>query len=115
MKDKELCFEYKGKGFNLNVKECNFLERFRGLMFRKKGFSEVLLFDFNKPVKYSIHSFFVKFDFIALWLDEKNNVIKIKRVKPFVFSIKPKQKFSKLIEIPITEKNCEIIQSLVEK
>jgi len=115
MKDRELCFKYKGKELKLNLKECNFFERFRGLMFRKKSFSDCLLFDFKKPVLWSIHSFFVNFDFIAIWLDDKNNVIETKKVKPFIFRIKPKQKFSKLVEIPMTKQNKNMIQNLVEK
>lgn len=115
MKNKKDCFRYNKEKICLDVKECGFFERFRGLMFRKKNFSDILLFDFKKPVGYSIHSWFVFFDFLAVWIDENDNVIEIKRVKPFVFRIKPKQKFSRLIEIPFSDKNKKTIQKLVEE
>ena len=43
MKNKKDCFRYNKEKICLDVKECGFFERFRGLMFRKKNFSDILL------------------------------------------------------------------------
>ena len=71
-------------------------------MFKKN--SPPLLFIFKKPTRQPIHSFFCK-PFIAIWLNKKNQIIEIKKVKPNQLSIKPKQKFTKLLEIPENNPN----------
>src|SRR4030042_1377702 len=81
----------------IEVEKCHSLfSQARGLMFKKK--SESLLFIFKNKKRRAIHSFFC-IPFIAIWFDEKK-VIEIKRVKSWRFSIKPKHKFNKLLEIP---------------
>ena len=115
MKKKRVGFKNKGKKINLLVKECNILERIRGLMFRRNNADMILLFDFRKQTKERIHSYFVFFDFLAVWTDDKNNVIEKRIVKPFTLSIKPKKSFHKLIEIPINKKNKKIIHFFVGK
>jgi uncharacterized membrane protein (UPF0127 family) len=79
-----------------------------GLMFRTRWTGN-LLFDFKKEGKWAISAFFVFFSFLALWLDEKNNVLEYKIVKPFTFSVQPKNEFAKLIEIPLNNKNKNLI------
>ena len=96
-------FNYKSKRINLDVKSCNVVERAIGLMFKKREKARALLFDFKKPVSISIHSFFVFFPFIAVWLDNKNKVVDIKRIKPFILAVKPKKSFTKIVEIPINK------------
>ncbi|MFH1365099.1 MAG: hypothetical protein ABIH28_00755, partial [archaeon] len=58
----------KNKKINIEVVRCNFFQMFRGLMFTRKEKARVLLFDFKKPVKIAIHSYFVFFPFLAVWL-----------------------------------------------
>ncbi len=82
------------------IKECKGINKYFGLMFKNKGETFPLLFRSNNPIK-SIHSFFVFFPFIALWLDENYNVVDYKIVKPFSFSIKPKFPVRFLLEVPI--------------
>jgi|TARA_B100001971_G_C18100500_1_gene488558 uncharacterized membrane protein (UPF0127 family) len=95
-------FEYSGKNFNLGVKECkNFISQSTGLMFRKK--SKPLLFIFKKPKKRTIHSFFC-LPFIAIWFNEER-IIGIKKVMPWNPLVKPKEKYDKLLEIPLNNKN----------
>jgi len=90
-------FSYHGKKIHLDVKKCNtILKKTRGLMFRKK--SKPLLFIFKKPVKQAIHSFFC-LPFIAVWFNG-NRIIDMKIVKKWEISIKPQEKFDKLLEIP---------------
>jgi uncharacterized membrane protein (UPF0127 family) len=90
----------------INAKSLSLPEQFIGLMFKSRESDNLL---FNIGGRWGIHSFFVFFDFLALWLDEKNNVLEYKIVKPFTFSIKPKSKFAKLIEIPLNSKNKNLI------
>ena len=66
----------------LSVKETGFFSRGIGLMFRSFK-TKNLLFSFKKDVGLSITSFFVFFKFLASWLDDKNNVLEFKVVRPF--------------------------------
>ncbi len=103
-------FKYKNKTYSIQVKECKtILQKTTGLMFRKK--SPALLFLYTKPKKQAIHSFFC-IPFIAIWFN-KNKIIKIKLVKPSNPSIKPKEKFDKLLEIPKNNKQfSEILKEI---
>jgi len=94
-------FNYKGKEAKIEVEECKTIfEKARGLMFRKN--SKPLLFYFKKPKRYRIHSFFCK-PFIAIWFNN-DKIIDIRLVEPWVFFIRPKHKFDKLLEIPSNTK-----------
>ena len=90
-------FNYKGKDIELDVRECKtiFL-KISGLMFKKN--SKPLLFVFRKLGKRSIHSFFC-LPFIAIWFDGER-IVYVKLIKSKKISIKPKEKFDKLLEIP---------------
>ncbi len=72
-------------------------KKFRGLMFRKNPKS--LIFVFKNPTRQSIHSFFCK-PFKAIWIND-GKIIDEKVVLPYKISIKPKEKFTHLIEIPL--------------
>ena len=100
---------YRRKGISVSARTCGFLGMIRGLMFRSKN-TENLLFD---NFSGGIHSWFVFFPFLAVFLDGKNKVVDIKVVKPFRLSIKSKKNFSKLIEIPINNSNKDTIGLLV--
>jgi len=90
-------FIYKKKRFSLDVDKCeDIFSQASGLMFKKN--SKPLLFIFKNKKTRAIHSFFCV-PFIAIWFDEEK-IIEIKNVNPWVFSIKPKDKFNKLLEIP---------------
>ena len=95
------------------VKECNGFNKIIGLMFTKKEKARALLFDFKKPVRIPIHSFFVFFPFLVIWLNNKNKIIEIRFVKPFNCPIHSKENFSKILEIPVNKKYNEIIEILV--
>ena len=106
-------FIHKNKNIGLDIKRCNFFQMFRGLMFtRCEKARALLLFDFKKSRRMKIHSWFVFFHFVAIWLDDKNKVLEIKRVKPFRFCVLPKKKFCKLIEIPINKEYDKVIESI---
>lgn len=108
---------FKGRKFSLKVKKVSYFGRIRGLMFKKKD-SDALLFDFFKECRESIHSLFVFFPFLALWLNKRNEILEYKVVRPFTFFVRPKKSFYKLIEIPLNteqiDKN-ELVDLLVGK
>ncbi|MEN7982083.1 MAG: hypothetical protein ABFQ65_01405 [Nanoarchaeota archaeon] len=106
--------KYKNKNIEVCVKKVSFFGKFIGLMFRTKNTSN-LLFDFRKNFILAIHSYFVFFDFLAIWVDENNNVLDFKMVKPFSINVCPKLPFTKLVEIPFNDKNKKIIEFFVGK
>ena len=101
---KSISFKHKGKKINLDVEVCGFFGKIFGLMFMPRENANALLFDFKKPTRVRIHSFFVFFPFVAVWLDDKNKIVQIKKVMPFISSIRCKKNFYKLIEIPFNTK-----------
>lgn len=106
-------FSYKKRKIVLEVKECSSLwSKFMGLMFRTKN-TAPLIFIFNKPTKTPIHSLFCQ-EFIAVWLDDKNRVVGVKKVKSWRWSVKPKKKFVNLVEIPINKRYRRMIKFLVD-
>ncbi len=116
MKNINLTFKYLNKKLEIKVKKLSIFQKGIGLMFKfNPEKTDNLLFAFNKPLMRIIHSYFVFFNFLAVWTDENNNVLECKIVKPFNLIIKPKNKFSKLVEIPLCKKNKNIINFFVEK
>ena len=103
----------KGSNFFVNAKKVGPLGKFIGLMF-KSNKTECLLFDFSKPVSISIHSCFVFFPFLAVWIDGKYSVLEKRVIYPWKFSVRPKSKFNMLVEIPFNEKNRKVIKSLMK-
>lgn len=101
-----------GKKIDINVKKCSYIGKLFGLMFKSRNSSN-LLFEFSREVKYSIHSYFVFFDFLAVWLDENNKILEWELVRPFTTVIRPKKSFKKLVELPLNKDNNEIIRFLV--
>jgi uncharacterized membrane protein (UPF0127 family) len=104
----KLRLKYSGKSLELKIKRTNLFSKFFGLMFRSSE-TENLLFDFAKDCKIRIHSFFVFFPFLIIWLNEENEVVGHKIVKPFRFSVSSTKKFRKFVEVPINRKNRRIL------
>jgi len=84
----------------IRAKRVSGFEKYLGLMFKSRENAEPIVLDFSRDSNASIHSFFVFFPFIAVWLDENNQVIDMFKVKPNCI-IKPYKKFRKVLEIPI--------------
>ncbi len=106
----EIGLKHKNKKINLEVEKCNLFEMFRGLMFRRREKAPaLLLFDFKKSLRMKIHSWFVFFPFIAIWLDDKNKILEIKKIKSWRFLVFPKKSFCRLIEIPINKRYEKIV------
>ncbi len=95
-----------------NVTECRGFMKLIGLMFKNKERANALLFSFSKPTMAAIHSFFVFFPFVAVWLLD-GKVIEIILVKPFSFHVTPKKAFNQLIEIPMNNSYREVTDFLV--
>ncbi len=108
---KEIVIRYKGKKVKVLVRECNLFHKLLGLMFSDREKSEALLFAFRSKGKIIIHSFFVFYPFLAVWLDEKNKIVDMKTVSPFVPYISHKNKANKLVEIPISKKYDGILET----
>lgn len=113
MKNKKIGFKYKNKRVKINLKVCEGFEKIIGLMFTRKEKARALLFEFPHLTKIPIHSFFVFFPFIAIWLDDKNKIVEIKIIKPFKFAVLPKKQFNQLIEVPINGNYSKIVKLLV--
>jgi len=79
----------------------NVFQKMRGLMFRSRKYNTPLLFVFNKPGNYAIHSFFCR-KFIGVWMLD-NKIIDVKIVTPYKFSVTPEKKFNLLLEVPLTK------------
>jgi len=93
----------EGKKISFEVKVVPKWYEGIGLMFSFKEKASALLFEFKKPVRMAIHSFFVFFPFVAIWLDDDYNILDIKTVRPFSFRVLPSGKFTKLIEVPLNK------------
>ncbi len=98
-----------------NIKKLSELGKATGLMFHYRENCPAMLFEFSKPTRMRIHSFFVFFKFGAVWLDDKNRIIYKKIVKPFNISISPKRPFYKLLEIPLNRKYDKKVKSIFDK
>ena len=105
---------YKSRSIEVIAEKASALGKIRGLMF-KSSKTNNLLFEFKNENNCAIHSFFVRFSFLAIWLDSKNIVVDFAVVRPFRFHVQPKKKSRKLIEIPFNEGNKQIIAFFVGK
>jgi len=109
---KEITIHYKKKRIKIIAEDCNILQKFIGLMFSSKNKAKILLFNFKRRQGIRIHSFFVFYPFVAVWLDKKNKVVDLKIVKPFTFCVSPKRKCLKLVEIPMSHQYKKIIKRI---
>ena len=102
------------RNINIRARRLSKIGMIKGLMFCPTN-TETLLFDFGHDARHAIHSYFVFFTFLAVWLDEKNNVVDKFKVRPFTTLRMPNVKCRKLIEIPCNDNNEKIIEFFVEK
>jgi len=73
--------------------------RARGLMFRNNPVT--ILFKFDSTGRNSIHSFFVFFEFDAVYLDKNKRVVDCyERIAPFTLLVVPKKPSHYLVEFP---------------
>ena len=114
IKNKSFKFKFQGKTCVLkDFQICKTIfSKTIGLMFKKNP--ENLLFVFEEPVKISIHSFFCRKKFVAIWL-LKGRIIDARIVSPWKVNICPRKKFDKLLELPFNDiKKISQFSSLLE-
>ncbi len=92
------------------VKKLSLFGKFKGLMFSRRKKAKALLFEWKNC---AIHSFFVFYPFLALWLDGHNKIVDKKIVKPFSLCVFSGKNSEKLLEVPINKKYRGEILSLV--
>ncbi|MBU0467290.1 MAG: DUF192 domain-containing protein [Nanoarchaeota archaeon] len=105
---------FNKKWIDIDLRKTSQLGKVFGLMF-KSSKTQNLLFEFSDREIKTIHSFFVFFPFLAVWLDKKNKVLDYKLVKPFTLAVNSKTAPKKLIEIPLNNKNKKIVEIFVGK
>ena len=104
---------FKGKKkLSVNVLKMNFLTQYLGLMFSSSKTS-IRLFSYSKDCGIMIHSWFVFYPFLIVWLDKSKKVIGFKKVLPFTSCVIPKKKFRHFIEIPFNSLNKKILSNFV--
>jgi len=103
---------YKGKRFGLDVKKCSGISKFFGLMFKGRNAGN-LLFEFDRETSLAIHSLFCP-EFLAIWANN-NKFVAFEVVKPWKLGVKPAEKFTKLLEIPVNSRNSAVITFIVGK
>ena len=111
---KKVSFSFNGKKASVLAKKCVGINRSVGLMFKRREKARALLFEFKRPTNLRISSLFVFFPFIVVWLDRKNRVLEIRKVKPFIISVMARKPYKKFLEIPLNskyEKQAEIFFS----
>ena len=100
--------KYNNKKIRIDAREVKGFGTVSGLMFKSKNTGNLF---FRKV--FGIHSFFVFFDFLAVWLNSDGDVLKVDVVKPFSFNINSPEGYRGLIEIPINNRNRKNIELLV--
>src|SRR3989344_5361438 len=103
---------WRGRNISFKVKKVSFFGKISGLMFRTPS-TDNLLFTFSRRTRISLHSWFVFFPFLVLWLDEENNVLEWSTVYPFSTVIRPQKSFSAVVEIPFHARNRRFFQFFV--
>src|SRR3989344_5271772 len=108
---KNFYINFKNKKIKIpDVKKLSLFEKGIGLMFSPRKNAKALLFEFKKPAKMRFTSWFVFFPFLIIWLDDKNNVLDFKEVKPFTSHIPSEKPCKRVLEIPFNDNYEEIIK-----
>ena len=109
----QIVIKCKNEHITISCLKLSYFGKMLGLLFSKLENSDILLFEFKEDVHNSIHSFYVFFDFLAVWLDKDNNIIESKIIKPWKMKIYPEKEYRKLIEIPINKQNSKLIKRII--
>tara|TARA_Y100000310_G_scaffold345693_1_gene468358 strand:+ start:10682 stop:11026 length:345 start_codon:yes stop_codon:yes gene_type:complete len=100
-----------GRELEIDVKKVRGLGIFRGLMFRRREKAPALLFNLRS----SLHSLFVFFPFVVLWLDSDDKIVDSCVVRSWKFRIDSDKRYSKIVEIPISRRYRSILDFVVGK
>ncbi len=77
--------------------------------------TKIRLFSYSKNSKIMIHSWFVFYPFLIVWLDDKKRIVAWKKVFPFTSCVVPPKKFRHFIEIPFNSSNKKILMNFISK
>ncbi len=102
------------KIFDVDVKRMNFFTQFIGLMFTSKN-AKIRLFSYSKDSKIMIHSWFIYYPFLIIWLNRKKRIVGWKKVFPFNSCVVPPKKFRHFVEIPFNSSNKKILMNFLSK
>ena len=106
---------YRGKKFlNAPVLRAGLFTQFIGLMFSRRKTS-IRLFSYSSDRRVPIHSWFVFYKFLIVWLDSNDKIIDWRVVKPFTSCVLPDKKCRAFLEIPLDEKYDKEIRFIVGK
>lgn len=97
-----------------DVVSVNGFTQFIGLMFSRRK-TPIRLFSYGSYRRVPIHSWFVFYSFLIVWLDSKNRVIEWRVVKPFTSCVLPKRKARAFLEIPLDDKYSRELKFIVGK
>lgn len=96
------------KSIEFPIERCSSWSKFKGLMFSANHLP-LLIEIKNKP----IHSMFVFYPFLAIWLNDESKIVDYKLVHPFTSSVMPQSDFTKIIEIPYKNEFKNIVDELL--
>ncbi len=99
----QLRFFNRRKSLKIEIKRVGFFTQFIGLMFSRRK-TAIRLFSYSSDRKVPIHSWFVFYNFLIVWIDSENKIISWKIVKPFTSLVLPKKACRAFLEIPINDK-----------
>ncbi|MBT4258257.1 hypothetical protein HOD88_03695 [archaeon] len=111
--EEEICIKKGKENILLNVRKQSFFDMGRGLLFYPREKAPALIFYSSHPKLDAIHSCFLFFDFLAIWLDKNNNVLEIRKIRPWQIHSNHDGDWKKLIEIPISKRYDDKIKLLV--
>lgn len=104
--------KFGNKKRKIELHKVSWLGKFSGLMFHSRN-TRNLLFSFGSDGKRAMHSMFVFFPYLSLWLDKNMKVMEWRAISPFSTIILPKKPFRNVIEIPFNDRNKKIIEFIV--
>lgn len=114
MKKKLIGFTLNGKKRNVEAYKVPWWYEGIGLMFKTQKNAKPLLFSYHFSTRMTIFSLFIPFKFLAVWLDKDEKIVGVKVVKPGEMSARPKKRFRKLIEIPITKNYISLVNFILK-
>lgn len=114
-KKKMVGFSCMGNSEDLNVRVVPFWYEGIGLMFTKEKTANALMFTYSFSTRMTIFSSFIPYDFLAVWINSKNEVVNFQIVKPGENGVEPGVKFRKLVEIPFNKKHRKVVDFFMNK
>jgi uncharacterized membrane protein (UPF0127 family) len=103
-----------GRSCSVSVLPVHVFTQFTGLMFKTRR-TPIRLFSYSSSRRVAIHSWFVFFPFLVVWLDGRNQIIEFRVVQPFTSYVLPSRNAVSFLEIPLDGKNQGLVSFIVGK